>query len=188
MNFEITYSMTDVAKKLGRSRTTLNEWVLAFEEYIEPHVVGKGRTKRYKETVLPVLSLIENLKNEGQPNEYIRNVLGSDGNEAIIDVSDNVNTPYLTQMAEAFNYIKNEMEDLKRQNEALHEQMEAMKQAAVTIEQRNNEREERLLEREAERQKEQKEQDARFERLFNEIKQYQDQQEPKGLFARLFGK
>jgi DNA-binding transcriptional MerR regulator len=177
--------MTDVAEKLGRSRTTLNEWVLTFKEYIEPHVVGKGRTKRYKESVLPVLSLIENLKNEGQPNDYIRKVLGSDGNEAIIDVSDNANTPYLTQMAEAFSYIKNEMETLKSQNQALQEEM---KQAAVTIEQRNHEREERMIEREQERQKEQREQDARFERLFHEIQQYQQQQEPKGFFARLFGK
>jgi DNA-binding transcriptional MerR regulator len=188
MEFETTYTLTDVADKLGRSRTSVNEWVHLFKEYIEPHVIGKGRTKRYKETVLPVLALIERLKNEGQPNEYIRNVLGNGGNESIIDVSDNVNTPYLTQMSEAFNYIKNEMEVLKRQNEALQEEMEAMKQAAVTIEQRNHEREERLIEREQERQKEQREQDARFERLFNEIKQYQQQQEPKGFFAKLFGK
>lgn len=188
MEFETTYTMTDVAEKLGRSRTTLNEWVLSFKEYIEPHVVGKGRTKRYKESVLPVLSLIENLKNEGQPNDYIRKILGSDGNEAIIDVSDNTNAPYLTQMAEAFSYIKNEMEVLKSQNQALQEEMEAMKQAAVTIEQRNHEREERMIEREQERQKEQREQDARFERLFHEIQQYQQQQEPKGFFARLFKK
>ncbi|XIH00359.1 hypothetical protein C1N89_28685 (plasmid) [Priestia aryabhattai] len=85
MDYEKVYSLTAIADKLGRSRSSVYDWLHTYKEFVEPHTVGKGRTKKYKESIFPVLSLIEDLKAEGHPNDYIRALLASEGHDIVVE-------------------------------------------------------------------------------------------------------
>ncbi|MFL0574446.1 helix-turn-helix domain-containing protein [Priestia megaterium] len=187
MDYEKVYSLTAIADKLGRSRSSVYDWLHTYKEFVEPHTVGKGRTKKYKESIFPVLSLIEDLKAEGHPNDYIRALLASEGHDIVVEGETNENAPVLTQLTEAYKTIltkvetlESQNEDLARQNEKMANAMQAMaeviRQTAATNEEKEAEREKRQLERD--------------QMLIDTMRQLHadKQQEAKGFFSKLFGK
>lgn len=100
-----TYSLVDVAEKLGRARTTVNEWSKNYRAFLDH--VGAGRTLRYTEQALEVFGLIAKMKDASEPHEYICDQL----REVLHNVPVEVKTkddgmPYLMQLSSEVDSLK----------------------------------------------------------------------------------
>lgn len=74
-NFQQSYSLTEIAKQLGRPRTTVQEWRNQFKKYL-PTVQGtKGRTTRYEASALKLFQIIARLKEANEPVSIIEQTL-----------------------------------------------------------------------------------------------------------------
>lgn len=134
------YTVVEIAKRLGRPRSTVVDWARQFEEYLPTE--GTGRSLRFTETALEVFSLIAKLKDDGQTNDHIKRQLGEIVTEIIIPMPTNDGN-YLMQMAEMYRalYEENqqmrqeflEMEErIERRMMSADEQRERMEQRMVT--------------------------------------------------------
>lgn len=89
-----TYSLVDVAERLGRARTTLADWARQSRDFLP--TVGSGRTMRYTEEALEVFGLISKMKDVNEPPEYIRQQLRGLVTEIIVPTTeDDDGKPYL---------------------------------------------------------------------------------------------
>ncbi len=73
MNEKKTYSIVELAEILNVPRTTLNDWLTRFYQYIECETRGKRRV--YFDTSLEVLKEISELRNSGMASADIENEL-----------------------------------------------------------------------------------------------------------------
>ena len=76
----------DIARKIDRPRTTVKDWLDLFREYIP--VVGSGRTQRYEEEAVEIFALISKMKDAGEPNELIRQMLQQNVKEISVTTVD----------------------------------------------------------------------------------------------------
>jgi DNA-binding transcriptional MerR regulator len=157
-----TYTLVEVASKVGRPRTTLKEWVNLFRDYIP--TVGSGRTMRYEEDAIEVFSLIARMKDANAPNEIIREVLDGTVKEVaatkMLDEPGPIATqsPTVTstrieeQYDELMAQLRSQRDDIRRQQEDVvarltelvrdlistnQEQLEAMRRELSELKQRN---------------------------------------------------
>lgn len=124
-SYKRTYSMVDIAGKLGRPRSTVKEWAAIFQEFLP--TVGQGRNTRYREDALEIFNLIARLRDEKQPNDHIRDILRGIVKEITV-VAENDNTPFLEKIIEGYAVLYEEMQSLNNQNKALLERLEGMDQ------------------------------------------------------------
>jgi transposase-like protein len=114
MDFERTYTLTDIARKIGKPRTTLNEWLEQFRQYIPS--IGSGRTTRYKSEAIEIFSLISKMKEAGEPNELIHQVLRQNVPEIAVTVEDE-QKPMLAQIADSYMELHSVMQEMKERYE-----------------------------------------------------------------------
>jgi hypothetical protein len=116
--FRRTYTLVDMAERLGRPRTTLADWARQFREFLP--TVGSGRTMRYNEAALEVFGLISKMKDANEPPEYIREQLRGVVTEIIVPMTDDdEGKPYLMQLAGEVDQLKQAVVMLAQQMEAL---------------------------------------------------------------------
>ena len=140
-NVEIkrTYSLVDVAEKLGRPRTTLADWARQFREFLP--TVGTGRSMRYKEDALEVFGLISKMKDANEPPEYIREQLRSVVTEIIIPMTDDDDgKPYLMQLSGEVDQLKQAVVRLAEQVQALTTANDVARREAVATSEQLSER------------------------------------------------
>lgn len=123
LEYERTYSVSEIARILGRPRTTINGWIELFREFLP--TVGSGRTLRYKESALEILGIIAKMKDSGEPNEYIRQYLQSLKKEIVVDVEDSSQhrVPYLANLVEVLQRLDGEIRSIRERLDALEEQV-----------------------------------------------------------------
>lgn len=165
-----TYSRADLARELGRPRSTVAYWVEMFQPFLPS--VGNGRNKRYKEEALINLKIIEQMKDKNEPNEAVENILRQNTSEIIIEEQPN-NQGFFADIAESYR--------------ELHEQIMSVEQ--------NNERRQENQARELQQVKEALEESNRANRelasSLEEVKQTlkaMQEAKPKSFFERLFGR
>ncbi|MFG6115374.1 MerR family transcriptional regulator [Halobacillus sp. MO56] len=195
IDYERTYSLADIAKKMNRPRPTLQSWKEQFSEFLPS--VGSGRSMRYEEEALEIFMTIEKLKGIGEPKEKIRDVLRSsitlntkddpnellsepvvnkmqDGYEAFLqeikaqnDLLREQNDTFHRQNQER----KKEFEELKEQFERIHQTSKASHEAVIT----NISRRDELLMKTLKEMMEQKKKESFWSRLFNSKKIIREQ-------------
>lgn len=135
MDIKRTYSLVDIAERLGRPRTTLADWSRQFREFLP--TVGSGRTMRYNESALEVFGLISKMKDANEPPEYIREQLRAMVTEIVVPMTDDDGgKPYLMQLAGEVDQLKQAVVMLAEQLQALTtENDETRRQIAATTEQ-----------------------------------------------------
>ena len=135
MEIKRTYSLVDVAERLGRKRTTLADWAREFRDFLP--TVGEGRSKRYTESALEVFGLISRMKDASEPTDYIHEQLRGVVTEIIVPMTnDDDGKPYLMQLAGEVDQLKQAIVMLAEQNDGLRRELdEARREAAMAAKQ-----------------------------------------------------
>lgn len=188
MGFKRTYTLVDIAEKLGRARTTLADWARQFREFLP--TVGSGRTMRYTEEAVEVFGLISKMKDANEPPEYIREQLRSVVREIVVTMTDNDDgKPYLMQLT-------GEMEELKRAVVMLAERLESMttendearREIAATTERLTGRIDDVSNDLRNEIRNNQEQTSAQLEQISATLSRVETHGQRRGLFGRLFGK
>lgn len=111
MEYQRTYTLADIGRRLDRPRTTINDWAYQFREFLP--TVGTGRTMRYKEDCLEIFGLISKMKDAGEPPELIRDALRQICREIIVTDEDDGPKPYLAYLADVITGMQREIADLR---------------------------------------------------------------------------
>ncbi|MBP2076984.1 helix-turn-helix domain-containing protein [Oceanobacillus polygoni] len=160
-NFQHSYSLTEIAKQLGRPRTTVQEWRNQFKEYL-PTVQGtKGRTTRYEASALKLFQLIARMKEANEPVSFIEQAL-IENNAPITESEDKGETTPsvqpqvyegLKQLAVALDEqrqlnktIMKELQDLRQQQTTYHHELMELLDRQNNVEENIRTRDFRLLE------------------------------------------
>jgi transposase-like protein len=136
MDFQRTYSLVEVADRLGKARTTLSDWARQFKEFLP--TVGSGRSMRYTEAAIEVFGLISKMKDSNEPPEYIREQLRHMVHEIIVPMTgdDDDGKPYLMQITDEVDQLKQAVVMLAQRLETITtENDETRRQIAATTEQ-----------------------------------------------------
>lgn len=137
MEIKRTYSLVDIADRLGRARTTLADWARQYKEFLP--TVGSGRSMRYMEESLEVFGLISKMKDSNEPPEYIREQLRGVVREIIVPMTDDdEGKPYLMQLAGEVEQLKHAMvmlaskiDTMTTENDGTRRAFEEMRQEAA---------------------------------------------------------
>ncbi|SEA22924.1 MerR HTH family regulatory protein [Thalassobacillus cyri] len=190
IDYERTYSLADIAKKMNRPRPTLQSWKEQFSEFIPS--VGSGRSRRYEDEALEIFMTIEKLKGRGEPKEKIRDVLRSsftmktkdDSNDLlpkpVINTIQDGYEAFLQEIKAQNNLLreqndtfhrqnqerKKEFEELREQFEHIHQTSKASHEAVIS----NISRRDELLMKTLKEMMEQKKKESFWSRLFNSKK------------------
>ena len=70
-----TYLASDLAGELGLPRSTINDWLMRYADYLE--VETRGKRKVYSEKSLRILKEISGMRNEGKSSFEIEQLLAS---------------------------------------------------------------------------------------------------------------
>lgn len=142
MEIKRTFSLVDIAERLGRPRTTLADWARQFKEFLP--TVGSGRTMRYTEEAIEVFGLISKMKDANEPPEHIKDQLRGVVREIIVPMTDDGNgKPYLMQLAGEVDQLKQavmmlaeQIQTLTTENDGARRNLaEARQEAAAATEQ-----------------------------------------------------
>lgn len=139
MEMKRTYSLVDVAERLGRARTTLADWSRQFRDFLP--TVGTGRSMRYTEEAVEVFGLISKMKDANEPPEAIREQLRGMVREIIV-TPDGGGQPYLMQLSSGLNDMESALrmmaERLTKENDgmkmAIEELRETQRETAAAFE------------------------------------------------------
>ena len=135
MQIDRTYSLQDIADKLNRPRTTLNNWYQSFKSYFP--VVGSGRTKRFKEESIDIFRLIMELKDRNEPQEVIEQYLNSSVSE--VTIYDDEAEPAIKSMIKGYESILEEVQNQRDFMKQLYEDSQASnRQLAAALEKNSN--------------------------------------------------
>ncbi|WP_129731461.1 MerR family transcriptional regulator [Ectobacillus funiculus] len=119
MNRIRTYSLADIARKLGRPRTTLQAWRDSYKPYI-PTVSGtKGRATRYDENSIRILELIMRMKDDNEPPEMIEKALRDNSTYLAVDADDkddDKTTPFVPALYDSMREIATALEQQREFN------------------------------------------------------------------------
>lgn len=144
--YEKTYSLKDVAKRIGKPVTTVSTWRSQYESYLP--VVGNGRNRRYKQEALEILTLIARLKDDQVPHDQIEDILRDTASEiTIYDDRDQETPPILQELMQGYSgilsVVKDQRETMQRQEETIRHLREKLDSVDKRIEDRDKEAQER---------------------------------------------
>ncbi|GMA65169.1 MerR family transcriptional regulator [Alicyclobacillus fastidiosus] len=115
-----TYTLSDIARKLNRPRTTVKEWSDLFREYLP--TVGTGRTRRYEESSVDIFAAIAKMKEVSTPNEMIRRTLQQSVQE--IAVTTEVEPkPLMMQIAESYTQMLEQLKRMEDERRRQHDEL-----------------------------------------------------------------
>ena len=125
--YKKTYSLADIARKLGKPRTTLQAWRDQFKPYF-PTVSGtKGRTLRYEREALELFKLIANMKDDQEPPDVIENVLKQTVDYIVVEENnehdDEMPKPIIQSMHESMKEVSMYLQKQEILNAQLIQQM-----------------------------------------------------------------
>ncbi|EJR51665.1 hypothetical protein IIO_06318 [Bacillus cereus VD115] len=134
--YKKTYSLADIARILGRPRTTLQAWRDQFKPYL-PTVAGtRGRTLRYEKEALELFRLIADMKDVQEPPELIEQMLKQNIDYIVVeevDEDDGITKPIIQTMYEGMNKIIIHFEEQKAMNMKLLKRIDNLEQTNQTL-------------------------------------------------------
>ncbi|MBJ8031151.1 DUF3967 domain-containing protein [Bacillus cereus group sp. N21] len=126
-----TYSLADIARMLGKPRTTLQAWRDQFKPYL-PTVAGtKGRTLRYEQEALELFKLIANMKDAQEPPEIIEQMLKQNVDYIVVeenDEDDEITKPIIQTMYESMKEVSIYFQEQKAMNMELLQRIDHLEQ------------------------------------------------------------
>ncbi|EJS45783.1 DNA-binding protein [Bacillus cereus] len=129
--YKKTYSLADIARMLGKPRTTLQAWRDQFKPYL-PTVAGtKGRTLRYEQEALELFKLIANMKDAQEPPEIIEQILKQNVDYIVVEESDEDNEitkPIIQTMYESMKEVSIYFQEQKAMNMELLKRIDHLEQ------------------------------------------------------------
>ncbi|HHT7240103.1 MULTISPECIES: DUF3967 domain-containing protein [Bacillus] len=129
--YKKTYSLADIARMLGKPRTTLQAWRDQFKPYL-PTVAGtKGRTLRYEQEALELFKLIANMKDAQEPPEIIEQMLKQNVDYIVVEESDEDNEitkPIIQTMYESMKEVSIYFQEQKAMNMELLKRIDNLEQ------------------------------------------------------------
>ncbi|MDO6448526.1 MerR family transcriptional regulator [Oceanobacillus profundus] len=130
-NFQHSYSLTEIAKQLGRPRTTVQEWRNQFKPYL-PTVQGtQGRTTRYEASALALFQLIAHLKEANEPISIIEQALIE--NSATTSDNTTANIPsFQPQVYEGLKQLAVALDEQRQLNKAIMKELQELRQQQTT--------------------------------------------------------
>ncbi|MBJ8024870.1 DUF3967 domain-containing protein [Bacillus cereus] len=135
-SYKKTYSLADIARVLGRPRTTLQAWRDQFKPYL-PTVAGtRGRTLRYEKEALELFRLIADMKDVQEPPELIEKMLKQNIGYIVVeevDEDDGITKPIIQAMYEGMNKIIIHFEEQKAMNMKLLKRIDNLEQTNQTL-------------------------------------------------------
>ncbi|WP_100618275.1 DUF3967 domain-containing protein [Bacillus cereus] len=158
--YKKTYSLADMARILGRPRTTLQAWRDQFKPYL-PTVAGtKGRTLRYEQEAVELFKLIADMKDLQEPPEVIEQILKQNIDYIVVeglDEDDGITKPIIQTIYEGMENFVVHFEEQKAMNMELLIRVDNLEKAnqmllnkadehQKTIETKINKRDQQLLE------------------------------------------
>jgi len=180
MEIKRTYSLVDVAERLGRKRTTLADWAREFREFLP--TIGEGRSKRYTESALEVFGLISRMKDASEPTDYIHEQLRGVSRELVVMTDYDEGKPYLMQLSDELVKLQSAVVMLAEQNDGLRRELdEARREAAAMTEQLFGRIGDVSNELRDEMRKEQQETNAQLSELLSRVETHGKQR--RGLFG-----
>ncbi|PGT50120.1 DNA-binding protein [Bacillus cereus] len=118
--YKKTYSLADIARMLGKPRTTLQAWRDQFKPYLSTVSGTKGRTLRYEQAALEIFKLIANMKDSQEPPEMIENMLKQNVDYIVVEeVEENDNElvkPIIQIVYEGMKEISVHLQEQKESN------------------------------------------------------------------------
>ncbi|RBO11081.1 MerR family transcriptional regulator [Pantoea sp. 3_1284] len=136
-----TYSLAQIATKLGRPASTVRTWKDQYNEYVESTSIGKGRNKRYTGDAVRIFSLIDEMKERNEPHELIQQTLSENVDHIVYTPDDENGPPAL--MNEILDSYRNIVEVMKSQEDRIKELESYIKESDEQAKQREIEREQR---------------------------------------------
>ncbi|PGA96366.1 DUF3967 domain-containing protein [Bacillus toyonensis] len=134
--YKKTYSLADIARILGRPRTTLQAWRDQFKPYL-PTVTGtRGRTLRYEKEALELFRLIADMKDVQEPPEVIEQLLKQNIDYIVVEEveeDDGITKPIIQTMYEGMNKIIIHFEEQKAINMELLKRIDNLEQTNQTL-------------------------------------------------------
>ncbi|PDY44138.1 DUF3967 domain-containing protein [Bacillus pseudomycoides] len=134
--YKKTYSLADMARMLGRPRTTLQAWRDQFKPYL-PTVAGtKGRTLRYEQEALELFKLIANMKDAQEPPEIIEQMLKQNVDYIVVegsDEDDEITKPIIQTMYESMKEVSIYFQEQKAMNLELLKRIDHLEQTNQTL-------------------------------------------------------
>ncbi|CAI8886308.1 MULTISPECIES: DUF3967 domain-containing protein [Bacillus] len=134
--YKKTYSLADMARMLGRPRTTLQAWRDQFKPYL-PTVAGtKGRTLRYEQEALELFKLIANMKDAQEPPEIIEQMLKQNVDYIVVEESDEddeITKPIIQTMYESMKEVSIYFQEQKAMNMELLKRIDHLEQTNQTL-------------------------------------------------------
>ncbi|MCZ6943971.1 DUF3967 domain-containing protein [Bacillus mycoides] len=134
--YKKTYSLADIARILGRPRTTLQAWRDQFKPYL-PTVAGtRGRTLRYEKEALELFRLIADMKDVQEPPELIEQMLKQNIDYIVVEEveeDDGITKPIIQTMYEGMNKIIIHFEEQKAMNIELLKRIDNLEQTNQTL-------------------------------------------------------
>ncbi|HGE5781584.1 MULTISPECIES: DUF3967 domain-containing protein [Bacillus] len=129
--YKKTYSLADIARMLGKPRTTLQAWRDQFKPYL-PTVAGtKGRTLRYEQEALELFKLIANMKDAQEPPEIIERMLKQNVDYIVVEESDEddeITKPIIQTMYESMKEVSIYFQEQKAMNMELLKRIDHLEQ------------------------------------------------------------
>lgn len=129
--YKKTYSLADIARMLGKPRTTLQAWRDQFKPYL-PTVAGtKGRTLRYEQEALELFKLIANMKDAQEPPEIIEQMLKQNVDYIVVEESDEddeITKPIIQTMYESMKEVSIYFQEQKAMNMELLKRIDHLEQ------------------------------------------------------------
>ena len=129
--YKKTYSLADIARMLGKPRTTLQAWRDQFKPYL-PTVAGtKGRTLRYEQEALELFKLIANMKDAQEPPELIEQMLKQNVDYIVVeetDEDDEITKPIIQTMYESMKEVSMYFQEQKAMNIELLKHIDHLEQ------------------------------------------------------------
>ncbi|MBO1582520.1 DUF3967 domain-containing protein [Bacillus sp. XF8] len=129
--YKKTYSLADIARMLGKPRTTLQAWRDQFKPYL-PTVAGtKGRTLRYEQEALELFKLIANMKDAQEPPELIEQMLKQNVDYIVVEESDEddeITKPIIQTMYESMKEVSIYFQEQKAMSMELLKRIDQLEQ------------------------------------------------------------
>ncbi|WP_067727686.1 MerR family transcriptional regulator [Oceanobacillus damuensis] len=193
-DYQRSYSLADIARKLGRPRTTVQSWRDQFKKYL-PTISGThGRTTRYDAKALALFELIARMKDDNEPPSMIEKVLTENVKIITIDhddISEN-QLPMMAQIYEGFRQVAAAMEEQRQHNEEITTELKELRQL-YAVDQHNLAENQRELLKQLEQQNFMNEsikaRDATLLEAMRELQEKkQEEKRKKGLFSWIFNR
>jgi len=128
-NLKYSYSLTDIAKQLGKPRTTVQDWRNQFKEYL-PTVPGTtGRTTRYDADALALFQVIAHMKEANEPVGVIEKALKENTTAITENDKDHTSKPSIQPgFYEELKQLTVLLEEQRQLNKTMMTELQALRQ------------------------------------------------------------